>query len=686
MPKAKFNDIVNNPGLRHIAIKIFSYLDYVDYSSRYDDDSSFDSLDFEDYDPYASYGDLQTCRLVCKAWRQVLETSRLYWIKRLFYENEEFDDGKNCILPQIRRNTTYKQAFESAKKSNKWQWQDIKGLVLTLENYVEGTYEGKNLPGRDYRTIDPLHYFVQKYKDYRIEDLEHIKIIIKFMTQLDIKNSVDKVSAFFKACEINDAEDVVKVFLRASRSGDKLINFNYRDKKTGKTGFIRACELGNNQIVNVLIKASKNDEVDFNAKDDKGYTGLIWACWNGHSDVVQTIFENANEMNINVNAKSKEGLTAFRWALYQNHYDVKAEIYDTFINFHGKVDIEFNTSVGTNQRNTLWSVCQHCTKYTGQVLGFLLDHSEEFQFNVNQTFENGRNVMHVACAKGNVEAVKTLLFYAEEKSLEIKKLDFHGKNILMVASGGYPQDNAQATVVCLLLSMIDELELDVNAVDIKGRSGFMIACSNANTSLGVIQSYLLHAKSKNINLNLQDLEGNSGLMLAAKNILTSKVFEILLKNSKKIGIDLNLQNNNGETVFTSACIGFDFEDLKYVEPFIQNATKIDIDFNMTDHLGQTGFIKICAKKDPEYEQDQADIVEYLLQHSESIGLDVNKSDDKWMTGFMWACKLKRCRVVEKFIKHSEAKGGIDLDAADIQGRTGYDMWPKYFKKRHLFKF
>lgn len=60
MPKAKFNDIVNNPGLRHIAIKIFSYLDYVDYSSRYDDDSSFDSLDFEDYDPYASYGDLQT--------------------------------------------------------------------------------------------------------------------------------------------------------------------------------------------------------------------------------------------------------------------------------------------------------------------------------------------------------------------------------------------------------------------------------------------------------------------------------------------------------------------------------------------------------------------------------------------------------------------------------------------------
>ena len=86
--------------------------------------------------------------------------------------------------------------------------------------------------------------------------------------------------------------------------------------------------------------------------------------------------------------------------------------------------------------------------------------------------------MHVACAKGNVEAVKTLLFYAEEKSLEIKKLDFRGKNILMVASGGYPQDNAQATVVCLLLSMIDELELDVNAVDIKGRSGFMMVITS----------------------------------------------------------------------------------------------------------------------------------------------------------------------------------------------------------------
>ena len=90
--------------------------------------------------------------------------------------------------------------------------------------------------------------------------------------------------------------------------------------------------------------------------------------------------------------------------------------------------------------------------------------------------------------------------------------------------------------------------------------------------------------------------------------------------------------------------------------------------------------------DVDYDEGQAKIIEYLLKNSESVGLDVNETDDNWMTGFMWACKLKRFRAVEKFIKHSEAKGGIDLDATNIHGLTGYDMWPKYFKKRHLFKF
>ena len=193
MPKPKLRDIFNNPGLRHISIKIFSYLDFKDHDARarYEDNSDFDSCDTWDiddlierdnelYGPHPSYGDLQTCRLVCKAWGQLLETSRLYWIKRLFYEHKHWDHDHHQIIVRYRRSTIWREAFESAKIANKWQWQDIKGLVLTLEKYVKGTHEHKILPERDWRNIDPLHYFVKTYKDYRSENyrnLEPIKII-----------------------------------------------------------------------------------------------------------------------------------------------------------------------------------------------------------------------------------------------------------------------------------------------------------------------------------------------------------------------------------------------------------------------------------------------------------------------------------------------------------------------------
>ena len=210
MPKTELRDIFNNPGLRHISIKIFSYLDFKDHDARarYDDNSDLDSWDIDDlierdnelYGPHPSYGDLQTCRLVCKAWRQLLETSRLYWIKRLFYEHKHWDHDHHQIIVRYRRSTIWREAFESAKIANKWQWQDIKGLVLTLEKYVKGTHEHKILPERDWRNIDPLHYFVKTYRYYSIEDLEPIKIIIKFLTKLDVRNFSTTRSLGSKYC------------------------------------------------------------------------------------------------------------------------------------------------------------------------------------------------------------------------------------------------------------------------------------------------------------------------------------------------------------------------------------------------------------------------------------------------------------------------------------------------------
>ena len=62
-------ELVAKSGLSHIALHIFSFL-------------RFDS----NHDLTFSMDDINNCRLVCKAWQEVIDTSLLYWRKRLSFQ------------------------------------------------------------------------------------------------------------------------------------------------------------------------------------------------------------------------------------------------------------------------------------------------------------------------------------------------------------------------------------------------------------------------------------------------------------------------------------------------------------------------------------------------------------------------------------------------------------------------
>ena len=79
--------------------------------------------------------------------------------------------------------------------------------------------------------------------------------------------------------------------------------------------FHLACERGQFQITEMLLKKSAECNIDLNAKDNHGLTSFIWACKNGHLKIAEMLVKKSTEYNIDVNAKDGYGKTGFHNAL-----------------------------------------------------------------------------------------------------------------------------------------------------------------------------------------------------------------------------------------------------------------------------------------------------------------------------------------------------------------------------------
>ena len=164
------------------------------------------------------------------------------------------------------------------------------------------------------------------------------------------------------------------------------------------------------------------------------------------------------------------------------------------------------------------------------------------------------------------------------------------------------------------------------------------------------------------------------------------IAEVIVKNSTKLNIDLNVKDCSGFTGFHLAC---NFGQTKVVELLIKNysakmisygatgfelfclegqpetdSDQLKIDFNIKDKYGWTGFHWAC-------ERDRIEIVELLIKNSAEKNIFLNAKDDfGWTTGFHLACKKGRKRIVELLINSPEC---LDLNAKSKDGRTGYQL-------------
>ena len=108
----------------------------------------------------------------------------------------------------------------------------------------------------------------------------------------------------FAACACGDVE-ILRQMMHRPR-----INFNAIDQYH-RTGFIIACQYGQTEVVEFLLRNARRKDIDYNWQADNKLTGFHVACICGHYKIVSLIMQHANELSINLFLKDSEGQTAF---------------------------------------------------------------------------------------------------------------------------------------------------------------------------------------------------------------------------------------------------------------------------------------------------------------------------------------------------------------------------------------
>lgn len=145
------------------------------------------------------------------------------------------------------------------------------------------------------------------------------------------------------------------------------------------------------------------------------------------------------------------------------------------------------------------------------------------------------------------------------------------------------------------------------------------------------------------NINIQNNEGNTVLMFIYA-IYDIEIIKYLINSS-----NINIQNNYGYTTFMMLCEKGKIEIIKYlVESNLINETNV----NMKDYNGTTAFMIACK-------YGKLSIVEYLIERKLINSLNINVEDNVRFTAFMYACKFNSKKIVV-YLFESELGQYIDI--------------------------
>ena len=185
------------------------------------------------------------------------------------------------------------------------------------------------------------------------------------------------------------------------------------------------------------------------------------------------------------------------------------------------------------------------------------------------------------------------------------------------------------------------------------------ACKNGRTE--TVQLILRNSKDFGIDLNAGNDYGVTAWHLACWNG-NAETAELIIKSSKDFGIDLNAKDDFGVRAWNWTC---GLGRTETAQLIIKSSKDFVIDLNVGNDYGITAWDEACKYGKPE-------IVTLIIESSKVFGIGLNTKDHDGDTAFHGACIEGRTEIVQKKIKNWK-EFGIDIKAQNNQGKTALDL-------------
>ena len=416
------------------------------------------------------------------------------------------------------------------------------------------------------------------------------------------------------------------------------------------TALMVACKTGNVNIINALLNAGANTNVN-------GDTCLIYAIANaGNKNVIQVLID----CGVDVNAANKDSITALMIACWMGNIDIiyfllKAGAYTNITDVNGATCLTY-------------AIDGHCSEYMPQTIvnrGAVMNATKKCQ----------DFVLTTSCYKRTEDAINIMLNAGADPNIT----DDCGHTCLHAAVIGRCNTG--------ILQVIIDHMVDMNATTYESKSALSLACRIGNVDA---MNVLLNAGA---DPNITDADGNTPLHHAIEGSCSKQTLEVIIGH----GADVNTTNKNGITAFMLACKKRNTDAMKMFQNTRADPNIADADGNtLLHHACERGCSKKVLQallpntknKKKESKKNQADLISNVVRipqydsdsdyeykydcdsddnyrlGSEAMNADVNATNKTNVTALMLACMKGNTDAISVLLS-----AGANPHIADADGNT-----------------
>ena len=350
---------------------------------------------------------LAQCRLVCQAWRDLIDNDRPWLVFQLehIHDQQKTFINRYATEDKQRVKTTIKERFPEwyafiQQISRKQSIPRLKEIVRQLWIYSEDTI---------IKNLTPLHHAIGRY------ETEFVQLLVDCGIDLTMTDA-DQWTPLHYACKSGGFAMVQLLLKHHQPTFETTLRII-----DGQTIFQLAAYNQDPQVLKLMIQflleSGLNIRFHLEARTEEGDTILHQACNERDIDIVDTVIKALEEVNsdIDFDTRNYQHDTPLHCACRNHKSDVAIQLLQRFPQ---KIHV-----LGYNDAHILHYACQfghlELIKYMASVSDFNID------FNI--TMHDGWTPLHLASLCGHYEVVQFLFQHYDAKGIDVTKTNNSGK-------------------------------------------------------------------------------------------------------------------------------------------------------------------------------------------------------------------------------------------------------------------